>query len=164
VAAQQALNCLGIPLQPRPSSLQAVEHASSSCGLVEGHPPPDLGKPRLLRRGEDGPGGTGTGLDAGAERMSPARTLQERQETYLRAREELGLGREGGRGGGRGGPAGRGSGPGRSGMSGPATGGGRKAVYRDKGRELNDPDYVRGMGRCGRVGGGCRCSGLPRVW
>eukprot|EP00198_Chlamydomonas_reinhardtii_P010869 XP_001700206.1 predicted protein [Chlamydomonas reinhardtii] len=101
--------------------------------------------------------------------QSPARTLKERQENYSKYREELGLG-EGlgpGRGPGRGSYGGRGgygSGPRGGGMEGGmgmgmGRGGGRKAVFRDKDRDLSDPDYRRGMGSHGNVAPGAGVGG-----
>ncbi|GIL80414.1 hypothetical protein Vretifemale_9624 [Volvox reticuliferus] len=102
-------------------------------------------KPRLLRRPDDE-----RSLQNSSEHslnQSPARTFKERQENYLKAREELGLGNgpQDGLGLGRGGRGGPG---GRFGPGGRMDGGrGRKAVFRDKDKDLSDPDYRRGMNR-----------------
>ncbi|GFR48111.1 hypothetical protein Agub_g9936 [Astrephomene gubernaculifera] len=113
---------------------------------VNGAGGPVSDKPRLLRRQED------ERIQHSSSELSlnqsPSRTIKERHENYMKAREELGLGsapQEGmgmGRGG-RGGPGGRfGS------LGGRMDGGrGRKAMFRDKDKDLSDPDYRRGMNR-----------------
>ncbi|GLC39600.1 hypothetical protein PLESTB_000808500 [Pleodorina starrii] len=102
-------------------------------------------KPRLLRRQDDDRSQQNSSEHS--LNQSPARTIKERHEIYMKAREELGLGsgpQDGmvtGRGG-RGGPGGR------FGTGGRMDGGrGRKAVFRDKDKDLSDPDYRRGMNR-----------------
>ncbi|KXZ55073.1 hypothetical protein GPECTOR_3g23 [Gonium pectorale] len=113
-------------------------------GIVNGTGAHVADKPRLLRRQDDGNAAAG-GSDPSLN-MSPARSMKERHENYQKAREELGLSSHDGmgRGGGRGGPGGRfGMGPGGR-MDG---GRGRKAVFRDKEKDLSDPDYRRGMNR-----------------
>ena len=146
----------------------ALRHGQSLNGLGGGPgfsaAAPDHGpKPRLLRRQDDDR--VAQSSSEHSLNQSPARTLKERQENYSKYREELGLG-EGlgpGRGPGRGSYGGRGgygSGPRGGGMEGGmgmgmGRGGGRKAVFRDKDRDLSDPDYRRGMGRWEQSTGQC---------
>jgi U3 small nucleolar RNA-associated protein 19 len=103
-------------------------------------------KPRLLRRQDDDRSQQNSSEHS--LNQSPARTMKERHENYMKAREELGLGNgpQDGMGAGRGGRGGPG---GRFGIGGRMDGGrGRKAVFRDKDKDLSDPDYRRGMNRC----------------
>ncbi len=126
------------PLVPGPGP--GPSHASAS----------GADKPRLLRRQDDDrnmPGGSDNSMNP-----SPPRSMKERHEDYMKAREQLGLGSGPGQDGmgmgrGRGGPGGR-YGPGALGGGRMDGGRGRKAVFRDKDKELNDPDYRRGVNRC----------------
>lgn len=125
------------------------------------------GAPKILFRRPGGPdhGRPQSGNDV-LKPSNSSQSMKEREEDYNRARERLGIGGSGGgemphvahglrlvnppqpfpgsRGGYSGGRGpvmlGRDSGGGR----------GRKAVFRDRDRELQDPDYVRGFNRDGQ--------------
>lgn len=122
-----------------------------------------LKRPVLDDGGRAQPGGSDT-----SSAQSPARTAKEREEDYNQARERI-IGKpipaeaadrsnRSGRGPTpvRGGDTGSGAGAGGSGAGGSGAGaivGGangsgrvRKAVFRDRDRELQDPDYRRGVG------------------
>lgn len=133
--------------QPRLRDLDVrsdpIAHRTNGVNGLGG---PVAEKPRLLRRQDDDRSQQNSSEHS--LNQSPARTMKERHENYMKAREELGLGigpQDGmvaGRGG-RGGPGGR------FGTGGRMDGGrGRKAVFRDKDKDLSDPDYRRGMNRC----------------
>jgi len=124
------------------------------------------GAPKLLRRPNPHDHSRASGHNHDAMKANHARTMKEREEEYMRARERIigatpEQGLQGGAGAGRG-FAGRGqmggSIPGRDGSG---RGRGRKAVLRDRDRELQDPDYVRGVNRYGPTGGFDPSAQLP---
>lgn len=143
-------------------------------------PQGSAGAPKVLFRRPGGPGDHGRGPPSGDYKANfSAQSMKEREEDYNRARERLGIAEPpppayGVRpqmyppGAGRGFPGGRG--PMVQGRGDPAgRGRGRKAVFRDRDRELQDPDYVRGFNRCA-LGGSiilpvwvCEGNGMPSL-
>lgn len=159
-----------LPPQPktRLSSIEITPEllAAAQAAVKAGSPGTDRPKQLLRRASGHEHGNRGPGFEAGRG-QGMARTPQERQEEYNRARERiLGTG-EGAElqpapsGSGRGGPVAArplpgapgafvpmGAVPGGQNMGAGGRGRGRKGGYRERSQEAAaDPDYLRGMNR-----------------
>lgn len=150
------LPCHEPQLQPKPrlSTLEITPAQVAAAATSQKGSPSE--RPKLLRR-PSGHDSSRVAIDAMKNASTGPRTAKDREEEYNKARERIigavdaanGLGRGMGR-------AGMAAGRGMPGLPSPnnpgfaaanGRGRGRKGAFKD--RALEDPDYVRGLNRCG---------------